>query len=185
VVLVPLKLPPVQFHDFRFVCLDTVLEISPGDIRVSSGDFEAVLTGKQKAKSAQGLAKTFPLPAGKDFTSVGMTLLDGRKMEVRLSGADTKVFTFQDMGFADSRKKYENPRDLWDVLCTFARFNGQLTWRDEHAARKKKEQLKSQVHQISGILRHFFQTEDAPFHPYSKKSGYRTRFIITDGRTVR
>jgi len=72
-----------------------------------------ILGAKKKSKTAPGTSKTFPLPAGMDFSKVAMTLLDGGKMKVTISGGGSEIFSHEDMGFAHYGKTHKNPRKLW------------------------------------------------------------------------
>jgi len=185
VVIIPLKKPPGRFGDFRFVCLRSIMNVSNGRSLFSLDELAIVLGAKKKSKNAPVVVKTFPLSAGKDFTAVAMTLYDGGKMDVNISGAGSEVYSYEDMGFADGRRTPTTPNDLWGVLNAFAQFHGQITWKDNIGSQKERANLKKQVSLVSSVLQTFFQTNESPFHPYSKEDGYRTRFVITDSRTNR
>jgi hypothetical protein len=102
---------------------------------------------------------------------------------VRVRARDKlKVFTFAEMGFKDGRKG-DVPNSRWAILRDgFAGNHGQISWTDSAVDSKQRGVLKAAVKEIRQKLKSFFGINEDPFHTYSAKKGYRTKFSLRDGR---
>ena len=137
----------------------------------------------------------FPTPPGTTWNDIQIEIVSNDSLRVRVRGK-TKRFAAIDIGFRDGRK-----RDLlnrqWDTLSDFARGSGVLSW----STCQKRPNLEEddigkvalgwnnhpathgtgkRVQNLRGILRAFFDLQDDPFHQYSSRTGWVSKFKISD-----
>lgn len=111
------------------------------------------------------------IPAGTKWENIAICFIDENNVEIRVAGF-VETQGYASMGMSDNRDG--SPNEQWQLLKVLANCAGIITAsmpeaRDEY---KKQKQL------LSDILKNYFSTDIAPFHTYSKKQGYRTKFTV-------
>lgn len=148
------------------------------DIRV---DLDRLPRQKQRARSGMAAAPRpiarFPSPEGLCWEEVGIVFVSNDAVRVTARGI-SKVFTFAELGFKDSRKG-DRPDTRWAVLRELARHGGEVGW-NSNAPAHVKSHLKTAIKDIRKRLQAVMQLDDDPFHPYRQRRAYVARFELRD-----
>jgi len=139
-------------------------------------------TGESPQYEGQTISTTvtnsdFPLDT--KWEDMTWTLLTHEMVRVEAKGV-SKKYHYSVLGFTD-RRKGDSPDNLWTLLCTFAKLNGEISW-DAKINEKMKNNISTSVRVIRKRLKEFFKIKDNPFHPYKSTRSYITKFTIKDNR---
>jgi len=113
----------------------------------------------------------FPTPAGARWSDVRIRFQDGHTVAVSV-GAISQTLTYTQMGMNDGRNA--KPTMQWDLLHSFAREHGLLTWDSSDASPKLKKRRET----LSKDLTVFFRIEGEPIVLTQDRKGWRTVFTI-------
>ncbi len=118
--------------------------------------------------------RRFPTPDGTTWDEIEIELVSDNSIRIRI-GESTKRYTGSEIGFTDERK-----RDLldnqWELLTLFAQKNGEISKRTIGFKPGKQKYVQA----LNRRLREFFGINSNPINRYSKKSGWTTKFKISD-----
>jgi len=156
-------------------------------VRMLSVDSDASLTldrteieqqaAKRRAKRTHDVAP-FPTPPGTKWEQVVIEFQSQEVVKIT-AGQVVDHKTFAEMGFADCRRRIEQPDQLWGVLRLMAQSEGRLAWRDDaDIPPAKRPKVKQWIKDIRARLRAYFQIEDNPFKPYRQVRAYETKFVL-------
>ena len=144
----------------------------------------------------------FPVPEGTTWEQVVIEFWNDRGVRITVGNiVDHK--TYEDMGFVDRRQTARPPDKLWLCLRELAKRDGQFTWQDAEdelpptdtkdksgrpflkRARLEPSQirdlgkLKKYVSDINKRLKSYFPgIQGRAFYDYSRRKGYRTKFVL-------
>ena len=113
----------------------------------------------------------FPRPDGVQWSQVKIRFKDGHTLSARVLG-EWGTYNYAELGMVN--RNNGNPTVQWELLRTFAEWDGILTWDSPQADRvnqKRKERL-------SKALRKFFGIDGDPITWDDKAKAWRTRFQI-------
>jgi hypothetical protein len=113
----------------------------------------------------------FPTPAATRWSDVQIRFIDGDRVSAKV-GAVTQTLTYAQMGLADGRNAKCTKQ--WELLRTFARYHGTVTWGSRGADKKLKKQCETLV----GDLKSFFRIPGEPITLTADRKGWRTVFVI-------
>jgi hypothetical protein len=142
--------------------------------KVDGQSEESMLAGEQK--------KSLGLPDNVKWQDITIRFIDnGDNVEISTKEI-TKMASYQDMGFEDSRKKRPNVQWHFLRLLAMPQFNGELSWEKisasgitnpkEQTNYKKKKQL------LAKTLKNYFGIREDPFHSYRKNGLYRIKIKL-------
>lgn len=143
--------------------------------KLCSDSLLPMLIGKATTKKyLDSQIKRFPTPDGTTWDEIEIELVSDNSIRVRL-GEMTKCFTGLEIGFKDWRKG-DLPDMQWELLKIFAQKNGEISLRTISYEPGKHKPVQA----LNKKLRSFFGIDSNPINRYSKKSGWTTKFKISD-----
>jgi hypothetical protein len=116
----------------------------------------------------------FATPTGCRWADLSVRFVDGETVAVNVGGL-AGTFNFTQMGMVDGRSG--RPTKQWELLRTFARERGRLTWRSSGADRKNQKRREM----LAKDLKAFFRLPGEPIMPIHHPSGWATVFRIVPG----
>jgi hypothetical protein len=119
----------------------------------------------------------FPLPEGTKWRDVTLTIVSKDSVKISAAGV-SKRFMFNDIGFADGRRR-DMPDRRWDLLLTLAQQNGNFTWKSRIEP-LHRNRLQSAISEIRERLKQLTGLDEDPFEDYRACKAYRTKFAIRD-----
>jgi hypothetical protein len=119
-----------------------------------------------------------------DWPDVTVVVLSDEDLRVEAVGFKQR-YHYKELGFAD-RRTIGRPRKPWGLLLALARGGGELPPKSHHdpVHPNLRVELKKCVSDLRRILRKTFGINHDPFHPHTRKTGYRVRCRISDSREV-
>ena len=121
--------------------------------------------------------KSLPVPKGITWSDVSICFISPESVEIR-AGKPLGVKNFIEMGFKDRRSG--KPDLIWQTLKIFARFNGEISWKDKGVDTRFHKNLKSYIKDIRRRLKFLFNIDNDPFNTYDRKSKtYSLKFSIS------
>ncbi len=115
------------------------------------------------------------VPEGITWTDISINFISKDDVEIR-AGKPLGVKNFIILGFKDERTS--NPDLSWNALRTFAKGQGEISWKDQGYDQKVHDSLKSCVKVIRKRFKQLFNINDDPFEPYYRTKSYKTKFHI-------
>jgi len=131
-------------------------------------EFQALVVPGQS--SDEGMT-FFPTPADAKWSDVCIRFVDGHTVSIKVLGV-TRVVHFAQMGMANN--KNAKPTVQWDLLKTFSRYYGVLTWDSSEAGPKNQKRREY----LSRDLKKFFRLDADPIEYLAECRGWRTIFSI-------
>ena len=183
-MVVPSKIPQRMPSADVPLLVKTVGDIASVTDAGLTVDLSAFTDGIPKKRKAKMSPTTFPTPPGTNWDKHVRIMLKEFGAIIDVKGK-RREYSFADMGFGNKQKNNGVPDAYWAVLRTFARFGGQIQWQTEGVSKSEKDNLKAQVSELRKRLKAFFGLTEDPFHKYTKKRGYCTRFALAAGDGVR
>lgn len=177
VVFVPITLPKGFHPDIHFFPLTRYSNLSNSGINIDLPDIEAALSSGKLREPAQIIP--FQTAPGTKWEQITMRFISNEEARITVKGQSSTIH-FSEMGFKD-RRKGDQPNKLWESLLYFAIRKGQIKFGDPKS-QQQHDTMKHNVSELRKCLKPYFGIDDDPFYPYTKKEGYRTKFIIEDGR---
>lgn len=113
----------------------------------------------------------FPTPTGCRWADLSVRFIDGETVAVAVGGVAGN-FNFTQMGMVDGRSG--RPTKQWELLRTFARGRGRLTWQSSGARRQNQKRREM----LAKDLKAFFRLPGEPIVPIRHPSGWTTVFRI-------
>ena len=152
--------------------------IARGDV-ASNSLLSMILGGPAAARAKSPAKRAWSLPDGTKWEDITIEIvgLDAAKIFV---GDVMHAATAAEMGFED--KKKGAPNQLWHLLIDLAEANGSLNWK---TPARSRDWTTTDFQRLRKSLKQYFSLDDVPFHPYSRKSGYVTKFEILYDHTVK
>lgn len=135
------------------------------------GDRELAAFRAEVLPADQVCRAYFATPTGCDWGDVSVRFIDGETVAVKVGGA-AGTFNFTQMGMTDARSG--RPTKQWELLRTFARGRGRLTWQSPGADRKNQKRREI----LAKDLKAFFRLPGEPIRPTRRPSGWATAFQI-------
>jgi hypothetical protein len=163
--------------DHQSCCLalsESVVFGSAGEWAGTEAGFEAVtrlVRSNIPSTDTAGAAVFFPTPTDTRWCDVRIRFLDGHTASVWAGGVQ-RTFNYTQMGMADGRNG--NPTKQWELLRSFARENGMLSWKGHGANRKAQKQKEN----LSRDLKAFFRVAGEPIELTTDRRGWRTVFAL-------
>ena len=161
----------------KALSLARLLTFEDGSLCIDRPEIEKAI-GKEPAKRTQDVVP-FPTPDGLTWQRLLIEFQNDEVVKIE-AGSVVDHKTFADMGFADRRKKSEEPDKLWVVFRVLAKEEGRIRWGDDsEIPPAQRENLKTNVSDIRKRLRAYFPTIPGdPFKPYRKVKAYETKFVL-------
>lgn len=113
------------------------------------------------------------LPAGTEWKNFIIQFVNKNEIFIQVNRFKHSA-NYSEMGFADNRFNNPQPNAGWTFLWVLAKFNGELTIKDQGA----KDTYKKQKSLVSEALKSYFSMESDPFYPYQETKSYKTRFTL-------
>lgn len=113
----------------------------------------------------------FPTPANATWTDLRVKFIDAHTISVKI-GAASGTYLYSQMGMADGRNT--KPTKQWEMLYSFARTYGVLTWEHPDAGRRNQKRREN----LARDLRAFFRIDCEPIEYVEQTKGWRTLFTI-------
>jgi hypothetical protein len=141
--------------------------------RTPAGDATLEAFTRQHVPAAEPVTAGtfFPTPAGARWSELRLHFLDGHTLRATI-GSVTQVLTYGDMGMSDRRNS--RPTAQWELLRTFAKEGGMLTWDSPAACRQNQKRRE----RLTRDLRAFFRIDGEPIALTEDGRGWRTVFRI-------
>lgn len=155
--------------------LDEVLRVSDGRI-VLAGTPPAAPTdapSRSRARAKKGSESPppiLPVPGATRWNLVAIYLLNERTVRIDCGGRSYRR-THIDMGMAHGN--HRRPTRVWELLVAFCDGHGYL----QTARFGTPGATKNLVSRLRAALQAVFALEDDPFHPYSRRQSWKTRFV--------
>lgn len=145
------------------------------DVDESEEDFVeriSIVEADEEYKSTNALFP-FVIPKLKSWDGLSLQFSGDKHVEITFPGFNGILkLSYVDMNCVDKRNG--KPDSQWALLKILASLQGSVTWKDKSAAatiKKSKQALKRRLIELFGV-------EEDPFHRYTKKEGYRVKFIL-------
>lgn len=149
--------------------LDAQRHVIPGDTALNAlGEFKSRVLPRPTTAPSMPF---FATPPDAKWTDVQICFRDGETVSVRVK-KETGVFTFSDMGMADTRSK--KPTKQWQLLRDFAGGYGILDWSSRRADRRNQKRREI----LARDLQAFFRIEGDPIRLTEDGKGWRTLFAV-------
>ena len=113
----------------------------------------------------------FPTPAGAKWAMVRIRFLDGHRVTVSV-GALAQTLNYHQLGLVDRRNG--NPNQQWELLRSFARRHGRMTWSHPDATRKNQKRKEL----LATALKTFFRIPGEPFRTMPDRAGWEAIFAL-------
>ncbi len=113
----------------------------------------------------------FATPADATWDDVRIRFIDGETVSISVQGVAGR-FLYSDIGMGS--RKDRKPTKQWELLRSFARSYGALTWSSSGADRKNQKRREL----LSKNLQEFFRIAGDPITLTRDKKGWRTLFTI-------
>ena len=165
----------LQNHNASFLSLSEALEIDP------NGMWSATPVAMQRLAEFQDTVlpssttsngmEFFPTPSNATWADLRIKFIDGHTVTVSISG-ESGTYVYSQLGMADSRSG--KPTVRWELLRSFAKGQGLLTWKSADAKRENQKRCEN----LTKDLQRFFRIEGEPSEYLKVPKGWRTRFTI-------
>lgn len=113
----------------------------------------------------------FPTPSDSTWANVRIKFLDGETVSATV-GDVSQIVNFTSMGMVDARSGKVTKQ--WELLRTFARNSGFLTWKNSEAHRHQQKRCQT----LSKNLRQFFRIDGHPIVYNETVKGWKTAFHV-------
>ncbi len=123
-----------------------------------------------QAENAGGIA-FLATPAGATWADVRIKFADGETVAIKIGDVAGK-FLFSEIGMVDGRSK--KPNKQWELLRSFAKGNGVMTWKSPAADRKSQKRREY----LARDLKAFFRIEGDPIILTDDRKGWRIVFSL-------
>ncbi len=120
---------------------------------------------------AKTVAGRFPTPTGSRWSDVEMRFCDSEKISVTI-GDQRQLLTYSQLGLIDARSG--KPSKQWELLQSFARVHGIMTWLSPDACRKNRKRREL----LNKSLQQFFDIEGEPIELTDDKKGWQCVFQV-------
>lgn len=144
--------------------------------KIDPNSLLAILVRQPIRKKIEPCLVTFPTPGGTRWEDITIEIRSDDSARIKVDDF-VKTYTAIEMGFRDGRRG-DRPNLQWDLLVLFAEKNGILSWESGNGG----PVIYKKIQRLKDVLKAFFQLRDSPVKTYQKKSGYMTRFKISDKR---
>lgn len=145
-----------------------------GEIALTQSAIERIQSFQQKyLPKQQSIAANsgFPTPPGCTWSSIKIRFLDIDTVSITAAGVAGR-FHFTEMGFARGGNKQSNVQ--WDLLRSFAKGYGVITWNSPGASRRNQKRKE----RLSETLGRFFGIAGDPIRWMPDRCGWQTLFAI-------
>jgi hypothetical protein len=115
----------------------------------------------------------FPTPSGCRWSNVELRFSDSEKISVTIRD-HRQVLTYSQLGLVDSRSG--KPSKQWELLRSFARGHGMMTWLSPDACRKNRKRREL----LSKSLQQYFEIDGEPIELTEDKKSWRCIFKLQD-----
>lgn len=144
---------------------------------VVSGLNENLKALRPKEPKKSGPKFPYKIPAGTHWNNVIIKFLDEEFLEIRVKNLK-HITNYIEMGMV-GKGKIPEPSEQWVFLKVLAKYNGELTIKDNEA----KDKYKKQKQALTETLRNYFSIDYDPFYPYHstpEKGGnsYKIKLIL-------
>lgn len=113
----------------------------------------------------------FPTPANATWTDLRVKFIDAHTISVKI-GSASGTYMYSQMGMADGRNT--KPTKQWEMLHSFARTYGVLTWEHPDAGRRNQKRREN----LARDLKAFFRIDGEPIEYVEQTKGWRTVFTL-------
>jgi hypothetical protein len=120
---------------------------------------------------AKTVTGRFPTPSGSRWSDVEMRFSDTEKISVVIRD-QRQVLTYSQLGLVDSRSG--RPSKQWELLQSFARVRGTMTWLSPDACRKNRKRREL----LNKSLQQFFDIEGEPIELTDDGKGWQCVFQV-------
>ena len=120
---------------------------------------------------AKTVSGRFPTPSGSRWSDVEMRFSDTEKISVTIRD-QRQVLTYSQLGLVDSRNG--KPSKQWELLQSFARVHGMMTWLSPDACRKNRKRREL----LNKSLQAYFDIDGEPIEMTDDKKGWRCVFKL-------
>lgn len=120
---------------------------------------------------AKTVTGRFPTPSGSRWSDVEMRFSDTEKISVVIRD-QRQMLTYSQLGLVDSRSG--KPSKQWELLQSFARVRGTMTWLSPNACRKNRKRREL----LNKSLQKFFDIEGEPIELTDDGKGWRCVFQL-------
>ena len=146
------------------------------DVVESEEDFVERVTASRPKEEKTGEKPRSIFSASKleSWNGLAIKFADNEHVEITIPGDrfSYKVH-YKQFGFEDRRKRA--PDKNWKFLLGISMTGGQVTWADKTLS---SDYVKKRKQFVKNKLMDFFDLDEDPFYKYTKKEGYRVKFVL-------
>jgi len=165
----------IRAADACFLPLDEALAVNDRGIWVATPVAQQAIESFKAAhlpatEDTSGVV-FFPTPPGAKWSDVHIRFVDGETVSIRVRGV-SGTYLYSQIGMVDRRNK--KPTKQWELLRSFARGYGVITWESPDADRRNQKRREY----LARDLKSFFRIDGEPIILTDDKKGWRTVFSI-------